>query len=194
MCVGVLALGLGAELVGRVGEEADLALAELAGVAHTRAVPGRVEPVLEDTVGELTGPPLEAAAAAEGRTGDSGVVDLAGVATLGLLTAVGVGALRPVVASRPGTALHFVRVHAKLVRVVNLVQLVACGVIGEIPTTIPILDSFQHVTQRRLRSDRIFLPLRFLFGLRRKRKANNVCMQATNPSKRWQSLGSVECK
>lgn len=150
--MGALVLGLGTELLGRVGEEADLALTELAGVACTRAVPGRVKPVLKDAVSELARAALEAAAAAEGRTGDGNVVDLAGVATLGLLTAVGVGALSPVVASGPGTALHFVSVHPELVRVVNLGKLVgemlcvACVIIREIPTTIPILDSFQHAT------------------------------------------------
>lgn len=108
-------LGLGSELLRRVGEKTHLSLARQARIANPGPVPGRMEPVLEHAVSELTGVALQAMAVPEGGACDGGVVELPRVTPLRFLAAVGVRALRPVVAPRPRAALDLVRVHPELV-------------------------------------------------------------------------------
>lgn len=103
------------QLVGGVGEETDLALAERSGIACARAVPGRVEPVLEDAVSELAELALVARAGPERWANDGAVTVLAGVAARGPLALVSVRALSPVVASHYRTPFDLVSVHSEFI-------------------------------------------------------------------------------
>lgn len=100
-------------------EEADLALAELTRIARAGAVPGGVQPVLEHAVGEFAGVAFLAPTVTERRADDGGVVVLTGVSPLSLLAAVGVRALRPVVAPHPRASLDLVGVHSELVGAID---------------------------------------------------------------------------
>lgn len=115
MCKGAAEFGVGPQLVWCVGKETNLTLAEHASIACTRAVLGGVQPVLEYAVSELAGVAPLAFPVAEGRAGDGGVEELARVPALSLLTTVGVGALRPIVATHPGAAFDLVSVHAEFI-------------------------------------------------------------------------------
>lgn len=104
-----------AELVRRVGEEAHAPLAVHAVLARLRAVAGRVEPALEDAVGELAGVAPVAVATAEIGAGVAGVVELPRVAAAGLLPRVGERALRPVVRPPACALTHLKLEHPEII-------------------------------------------------------------------------------
>lgn len=107
------------KLLRRVREEAHLASAKRARIARARPVPGRVEPVLEDPVGELAVVALAALARPVSRADDGRVVVLARVSARGLLAPVSVRALGPVVASHSRAPFDLVGEHAELIREVD---------------------------------------------------------------------------
>ncbi|XP_057489397.1 uncharacterized protein LOC130775258 [Actinidia eriantha] len=112
--VHVVILSLVTQLLDRVGEETDLALAKPTRIAEARAVLGWVEPVLEHTVGKMTSLSPAALPVAVVWACHSRVVVPARVAATGLLAAVGEGALGPVVAAHPGAALDLESVHPEV--------------------------------------------------------------------------------
>lgn len=98
-----------------MGEEADPARAPGPVLTGLGPVLGRVEPDFEDSMSQLAGIPLLAAAFAELRAGDAGVIELPGVPSAGFLTRVGKRALGPVVGSGPGAHSDLELVHEEIV-------------------------------------------------------------------------------
>ncbi|GER53306.1 hypothetical protein STAS_30820 [Striga asiatica] len=88
----------------------------------------RVEPALEDAVGELAGVGAWAGALAEVGADGAGVAEAAGVAAAGLLAGVGEGAVGPVVAAAAAALADLELEHTEVVRRVGvIVRVVGVG-------------------------------------------------------------------
>jgi len=112
-----------------VGEEADPAGAFGSVFTGLGTVLGWVEPDFEDSMGELAGIPLLAAALSELWAGDTGVIELPGVPPASFLTRVGKRALGPVVGPGSGAHSDLELVHEELVVVLARKEVELAGVL-----------------------------------------------------------------